>query len=80
MKSRPFVVQSSQIAMNWVEQLIDLQADALRMSFNDMQSFLKDKGTRPLKWQMKHSSSLFADPWSMFGPRWRLLRNSKSLS
>lgn len=43
-KSGPFIVQSNQIAMHTVEKMINLQADVLKASFNDMQSLVEKEG------------------------------------
>lgn len=43
-KSGPFIVQSSQIAMNSVEKMINLQAGVLKASFDDMQSLVAEQG------------------------------------
>lgn len=46
-KSGPFIVQSNQIAMNSVERMINLQADVLKASFNDMQALVEKDGSPP---------------------------------
>lgn len=43
-QSGPFILQSSQIAMSSVEKMINLQADVLKTSFNDMQKLVEKEG------------------------------------
>jgi len=42
--SGPFIVQSNQIAMHSVERMMNLQADVLKASFNDMQGLVEKQG------------------------------------
>ena len=42
--SGPFIIQSNQIAMHSVERMMNLQADVLKASFNDMQGLVEKHG------------------------------------